>query len=231
MGMNIRNSPIEWNPLRKRYEFEGTTDVNGKPLCWMIGNQITSATVLNEVGDTPGIGSKYFSSGGKEYIKTADNGISSDWELVSHSNGILGDGSLGTVLRCSRIAVNDGTGANTIECRLYNVWNGDSTENVDNIAKDNVYYGGFSLNAPGEVLSISPTILSGNPIFGIGWITMNDTSDLGLSCGIGISTGGGGEKYLTIEIPTFTGGLSFYDISALADLGSFQIKILYITDA
>ncbi len=162
-------------------------------------------------------------------IVVTDNG---NGTITLDQLGILCDGVAGRVLRCSRLHVADGTNPNTIACRLYDVWNGDENgDTIDNIPPDNSENSGFSLNIGGQVITIYPALLSGNPIFALAWISSNDTGDVGLSASAGISTGGGGETYIQIEVPTFTGGMSWPNITTIVDLGDFQVRILYLTDA
>lgn len=151
--------------------------------------------------------------------------------LAEVDNSILGDGTAGRVFRCSHLQLVDGTDPATIRCRLTDTWNGDETDYVDNVPPDNSDNSGFSLNIGGQVLTISPTILSGNPQFASGKIVSQDTGDTGLLCDVSISYGASPLTYLAIEISTTTGGMSWPNMTDLVDLGVINIEIMYLTDA
>lgn len=144
---------------------------------------------------------------------------------------LLTDGTHGRVLRCSHLQITDGTNPATLRCRITNTWNGDWTDYVDNIPPDNSVNDGYSLNIGGEVLTISPTILSGNPQFATCKIISQDTGDIGLISDVDITYGVSPLTYLAVTISTTTGGMSWPNMTDLVDLGVINIEIIYITDA
>lgn len=173
-----------------------------------------------------------------EYIKQLIKSLQAMYaEIASVVNknagyySILSDGTAGRVLRCSRLQLVDGTAAGTIRCQLIDRWNGDGTDIVNNIPPDNSVVDGFSLNIGGQALTISPTILSGNPVFASAKIIAQDTGDTGLLCDIEITYGVDPLTYLEVSISTTTGGMSWPNMVDLVDLGVINIEIIYITDA
>ena len=83
MGIDLRNSPVEYDPDLMGYK-TGTVDANNKPVYLFFGIRATRATVLSDLGNQPGVGSVYFGRG-EMYIKVADTGASTDWEVIGHS--------------------------------------------------------------------------------------------------------------------------------------------------
>ena len=65
------------------------TNCTGLPLAGTVGSfggaQTTRAAVRAEVGDSPAIGSRYFSTAGKMYLKVANGPADTDWQRVTTS--------------------------------------------------------------------------------------------------------------------------------------------------
>uniref|UniRef100_A0A6M3IFR7 Uncharacterized protein n=2 Tax=viral metagenome TaxID=1070528 RepID=A0A6M3IFR7_9ZZZZ len=165
--------------------------------------------------------------GTADQITVSDDG---DGSVTLGTPTLLVDGTAGRVLRFGSIQITDGTNPATLRCQLRSIWNGDSTGYVDNIAKDNNYYGGFSLNLSGQALTLDAVaILSGYVVGALGWMAYNDTTDTGLLGGVDVVYGVGGT--LSFNVNTSTGGLGYPDMTTLVDTGIFGINFFYITEA
>ena len=85
------------------------------------------------------------------------------------ANAILGDTTVGRVLRVSQLTIADGTNASTLKCTVASLWNGDTITETNNVAKDGTT-GNFTLNAAGTLLTIEAAGLTGNCVAAFGFI-------------------------------------------------------------
>lgn len=83
MGVDLRFSPLEWDPDLQGLK-TGQVDASNKPVYLFFGIRATRATVYADLGTKPGIGSIYFGRG-ETYIKVADNAAAADWEVINHA--------------------------------------------------------------------------------------------------------------------------------------------------
>lgn len=136
---------------------------------------------------------------------------------------IMRTGDAGTTWRMSRLQINDGTNANTIECQLLNEYNGDAISSVDNITKGG---GGtdFQLDGTGAFLTIKAAELTG---------TVVAAGATGLNSSSGVS---GNLAHLVVREDS--GDIQFFartaagasiDWTSEIGTGSFSIYFFYIT--
>lgn len=136
---------------------------------------------------------------------------------------MLGDGTAGRVLRILKLRVNDGTNADTLKCRTYNQWNGDTIGLQDNIPKG-ASAGHFSLDIDGHNVTIRNTGLTGTVVCAIGHVIHNATLTEFIQTTHKSTSG------IVVGVKGLSDGV-FKDLTALVDNGYFDIQVLYITDA
>ncbi|MBA7607363.1 hypothetical protein ES703_14522 [subsurface metagenome] len=136
---------------------------------------------------------------------------------------LLGDAHSGRVLRELRLAIDDGTNANTLKCTLSDRWNSTNQSAVDNISKGTTT-GGFFLSGTGQQLVIGSAILEGLPRMAIG-VTHKNNNTADTTPAIVSST-----DSILVYLFHVTGGTMF-DMTDFADNGLIHLNILYITDA
>lgn len=75
---------------------------------------------------------------------------------------VKGDGTAGRVIRAIRVVIQNATEAAHLKAGTLDIWNGDVNGDQDNIGKDGVLTGIWTLNASGATLLLSATGVSGN---------------------------------------------------------------------
>lgn len=143
--------------------------------------------------------------------------------VTLEATGLLGDGTVGRVFRIAYININDGTNADTLECEVISVWNGDADGPTDNVAKG-ATTGNYTLTASGKGLTIEAAALSGSPqaVFANLNYNASGTSIFPTA----IITGGD----IEVSARAHAGGAQ-QDWCALANIGLVRVYLLYITDA
>jgi hypothetical protein len=140
---------------------------------------------------------------------------------VDAISALKGDGTIGRVMRLSRLVLADGSDADTLKITLIDFWNGDAIAETDNVAKG-ATTGSFTLNAAGKLLTFPVT---GDLIAGLSTtIYTNDT-------GTYHSAYCGGPSGTDMLVNVFgLDGLTV-DLTALVDSGAFTMDAHYITSA
>jgi hypothetical protein len=141
---------------------------------------------------------------------------------------LLGDTTAGRVVRSTLIKIEDGAEAAHIKCTTSSKWNGDVNAAQDNIGKDGVTTGVWSLNAAGTVLTLLATGISGDCVGILGSSIVYNASrrnDLYISS----SVVSGGIQMSIYDALNCDG--STEDLSTLVDTGYIQFTISYVTSA
>src|SRR6185369_2319846 len=133
------------------------------------------------------------------------------------SSTIVGDGTAGRVLRCSRIDVLNGTTAATIKVIVNNVWNGDALSAQDNFAVgNNSTY--VALNAGGNTVTIKDTAISGNTIAILSANLYENDCGTGLNVGASVSSG------IVLAFTNSASGTAV-NLTSLVDTGSIYVLV------
>lgn len=153
------------------------------------------------------------------------------WILQTISNTMLngaieGDGTAGRVLRVSQISIQDGTDAAHVKCTLGSIWNGDSAIAQDNIGKDGVPTGIWSLDAGGQVLSLLPTGITGDCIAVLSAIIYRNFGATLVSPYIRAYASG-----ILISFIAAPSAGAALDMTTLVDSGAIDLIVTYLTSA
>ena len=137
--------------------------------------------------------------------------------------GILGDGTVGRVLRFLFMVIEDGTVGDSIKVRTGNLWNGHTVSQQDNIVK-NATTGYFTLSSNGSQLAIEVAGLGVNVLVAMGYVKVNPTN---------IAFRGPARcsaNRIRIDFSGTDSGAA-QDMTAVWGSGELVIDVMYITDA
>jgi hypothetical protein len=123
------------------------------------------------------------------------------------------------------ITIENATDAAHIKCTTTSRWNGDANAVQDNIGKDAVATGVWSLNAGGTVLSWLGTGISGNPIAVLAAYTLDNFSGTALNIDSSITS-----TYIYMGFNNAATGTAV-DLTTLVDTGTIYVEMLYLTTA
>jgi hypothetical protein len=134
---------------------------------------------------------------------------------------IAGDGTAGRVIRISTVKISKGTNSNTLKIEMANVWNGDSFAAVDNIPKDDIYYGNVKQYGSSGMLTIRAAGLSGNVIAVLSAWVNHDTALTWKNFSVAAS---GNNLVLN-----FDNAWGWVDLTTIAAGNIINVGIVYIT--
>jgi hypothetical protein len=97
--------------------------------------------------------------------------------------------AVGPQMRRSQITIEDGTDAAHIKVTMANIGNGDVNGAQDNIGKDGVTTGVWSLNAAGTALTLLATGITGNGLLPISCTTFYNITGTAMNVFVQISSG------------------------------------------
>lgn len=141
--------------------------------------------------------------------------------LTTHPLGA--DGTAGRIPRGIYLKIEDGTNANTLKCTVISTWNGDAIGLTNNIPKGGGA-GNFSLSADGKTLTIEASGLTGNAVFAMGNVTVNN----GVTEVIARPRAESNDIVIKLRTPI---NHADQDITDLVDAGYIYVDLYYITDA
>jgi len=155
--------------------------------------------------------------------KTKLTGIETGADVTANHSEILGDGTVGRVLRLTQIQITDGVDANSIrvDTNIGNGagWNGLSGNSVNNLAKGGSS-GIFSLDVNGYGLSLDVT---GNAV--AAFATVTSVQDTGLTAYARVYSN-------NVQLWLYKSG-TVQDLTSYVDTvsGTIYIHVFYITDS
>jgi hypothetical protein len=184
---------------------------------WALGwiNALIVTTINKLTITQPATGSTLTIADGKT-LTVSDN---ADTKYI-----IKGDGISNRVLRCLSMTIVDGTDANTLKISMSNVFSGDTSAWVDNVAK-NATTGIFWLHNSGYQLKILDAGITGTLVAVLGGVQWQNQSGVAIeSCFVMKST-----NDITVTFLDLAG--ASVDITAMAAGKAIAVNILYVTDA
>jgi hypothetical protein len=96
-----------------------------------------------------------------QYLRMKSDATIPEWATNA---AILGDGFAGRTLRVMTVEIENGTEAAHIKPSTTTVWNGDTNAAQDNVGKDAVLTGVWSLSAGGNILTLVDAGITGSAI-------------------------------------------------------------------
>jgi hypothetical protein len=152
--------------------------------------------------------------------------VDSNMTLSASGGNVVNCGAAtGGVLRRVYILIENGTSAAHIKCSSVSRWNGDANGAQDNIGKDGVATGVWSLNATGTVLSWLGTGISGNPITVLAAYTLDNFSGTAINIDSAVTA-----TAIYMGFNNAATGAAV-DLTTLVDTGSIYVELLYMTTA
>jgi len=158
-----------------------------------------------------------------EHESGGDDEIDVTGLVGTEGSEILGDGTLGRVVRIVSLIILDAVDANKIRVRVTALWNGDAVADVTNIAKGDTS-GHYNLSADGYTFKIAAAAFTGNVLFATASI-YHDGTTLAMNIGCGAFESGMRFRF------TDRDSAADIDITDLYSEDYLDARILYLTDA
>lgn len=153
-----------------------------------------------------------------------DAAASNQRATLGLTGAILGDTTDGRVLRLIDLRILNATDAAHVKCSTASIWNGDVNAEQDNIGKDGVTTGVWSLSADGSALTLLNTGISGDCVAVLSTdVWENDSTAVFFVRGLKNANG------FTLYFTNSSGAA--VDTTALVDTGGIYLYIFYVTSA